>query len=832
MAEESRERARIRVLSSGSLKAVFSLFLGFSASASCGPPFQPALQNRRRGSMPIEKLRRLSERLGGMDGKELLARGRQALAIRSDAALGWLGYDFAQDVQTVTASVPANFFFAPDNVDSLLALLKRRLPERPEQIIQEAEQILKYRFDLLGYKGLHYGRPINWHLDEVHQKRAPKKASYRIRYLDYDECGDSKITWELNRHQHLVTLAKASRLTHDRRYVDEILQQRRHWQAENPYLVGINWVSSLEVAFRSLSWLWTYHLLQSSAGFSDLRSEWLRDLALHGRHIERNLSTYFSPNTHLLGEGVALFFLGVLCPELKAAGRWMSLGWEIVLRESGRQVRSDGFHFEQSTYYHVYAVDLFLHAALLARVNNIPTPKSLEDTIEKMLTALCLLGRSGPPPQFGDDDGGRLFDPRRNRSEHLLDPLAVGAVLFHRGDFKAVAGQLREETLWLLGQEGVRQWDELEGTAVVHKSAALPESGYYMLATGHTQLIVDAGPLGAQRGGHGHADALGVCLQSRGHSLLIDSGTFEYVGPGRDRDLFRGTGSHNTLRVDGLSQAESQTPFSWRRLTQSTVEQWVQGQTFDLLVASHDGFQRLKQPVTHRRWAISLKNGVYLVRDVVEGSGEHRIDIAWHLDKDVELLQDGLFRVKGGALGLAFLTVPNRAIELQTKMCSPAYGYRVPITALNVCADVTLPAEFAVLLITLEEARPIVDSFNRVEHTPNIGVSHYEYKTGIGEYSFFFNERGGTWRAGSLSSDAKYVCRQRGPGASEEHLSFVCGSYASVEGGAGLRSSRQVAWAELVVAGHERKVSSSDGTVVLVRTVPESASDPAISGEV
>ena len=193
-----------------------------------------------------------------------------------------------------------------------------------------------------------------------------RRVFTKFNIWSFAEVGDSKVTWELNRHQHLVTLAKASGLTGDRRYADEILQHWRQWRAENPYPVGINWASSLEVSFRSLSWLWTYHLLQGSPEIADFREEWLRSLALHGRHIERYLSTYFSPNTHLLGEGVGLFFLGVLCPELAAAERWKALGWEIVLREAERQVQADGFHFEQSTYYHVYALDFFLHSAILA----------------------------------------------------------------------------------------------------------------------------------------------------------------------------------------------------------------------------------------------------------------------------------------------------------------------------------------------------------------------------------------------------------------------------------------------------------------------------------
>ena len=166
--------------------------------------------------------------------------------------------------------------------------------------------------------------------------------------------GDSKITWELNRHQHLVALAKAYRLTGREQFAAELFSQWFDWQRKNPYPIGINWASSLEVAFRTISWLWVCNLLADSAVVPpNFSRDLLRQLAVGGRHIENYLSTYFSPNTHLLGEGLALFFLGTLCPNLPAAGRWQTKGWNILLEGAKDQVRSDGMYFEQSTYYHV-----------------------------------------------------------------------------------------------------------------------------------------------------------------------------------------------------------------------------------------------------------------------------------------------------------------------------------------------------------------------------------------------------------------------------------------------------------------------------------------------
>jgi hypothetical protein len=758
-----------------------------------------------------------------MDRRELLDRSRQELSKRADTALAQLGFSFSQNVVHSPGNTARRFFFTPASVEPILNLLRQRLPQQVDEILRQADKICRHQFDLLGYEDLNYGDPILWHLDVVHRKHAPKKPFHKIRYLDFDEVGDSKVTWELNRHQHLVTLAKAYRLTGNPRYADEIFKQWRHWHTENPYTVGINWTSSLEVAFRSLSWTWMYRLLEDTPVMSQgFRNDWLRAQAANGRHIERYLSTYFSPNTHLLGEAVALLFIGTQCPEISRAKHWTSCGWEIVLQQARHQVQADGFHFEQSTYYHVYAIDFFLHAAVLASLNELTVPAEFDKTLEKMLESLLLLGRAGTPPRLGDDDGGRLFDPRRNRGEHLLDPLATGAVLFRRGDFKAAAGELREEMIWLLGEQGVVEWDRIEARPIGLASASLSSAGLYVLtvSTPPTQLVIDAGPQGHAHAGHGHADALSICLQSQGHSLLIDPGTFEYVGDGPERDFFRSTAMHNTAMADNVSQSEPAGPFAWKQLTHSKAEQWIAGKYFDLLVGSHEGYARLASPVLHRRWVISLKSGksgFFLVRDLVLGEGEHRLDIRWHLGPEMRLRDKHAFRVNETSVGLSIVSADGNgwSEEIREDSWSPVYGKKEPITMLNFGTVSNLPAEFVTLLVPLSEAREAPGKLTMLKADPGMSVTTYFYTTPSEDVYFFFAEPRRPWSQGRVSSDAEFMCWQKKRDGDDELVIFSNGTYVEIDGRQVLQFKKVISRCEMHSAGGRKEVHASEAEALI-----------------
>jgi len=536
------------------------------------------------------------------------------------------------------------FFPSFDDPEGLVAELRRRWPHLEPGIVDRANRICERHFDLLAFRNLSFGSPIDWHLEPLSHKRAPAVHWSRLNYLDAEAYGDKKIVWELNRHQYFVALSQAYWLTNDERYAEAFVAHINDWMDRNPPKIGINWASSLEVAFRSISWLWSLHFFKLSPSLT--RETFLliyKFLHLNARHLETYLSTYFSPNTHLTGEALGLFYIGTLLPEFKESSRWRRAGLRILLDQLDRHVQADGVYFEQSSYYHRYTADFYLHLLLLLKLNAEPIPAKLEEKLQLLLDHLMYITRpDGTTPLFGDDDGGRLLPLDGRKANDFRATLSTGAALFHRGDYKFVSGGACEETLWLLGPEWISQLDKLEAHEPQKQSVAFTTGGYYIMRDGWTPksnyLLFDCGAHGTDNCGHAHADALSFELTAMGHTFLIDPGTFTYTGSAEMRDWFRSTSAHNTLTVDEEPSSVPAGPFSWRTIAQAGCSSWVSQERFDYVMGSHNGFTRLSNPATHTRTILFLKNNYWVLRDLVESQGDHYIRAFFHFDSQVEPL--------------------------------------------------------------------------------------------------------------------------------------------------------------------------------------------------
>jgi heparinase II/III-like protein len=318
--------------------------------------------------------------------------------------------DGRRALEFIQQTMPARFFPGLASADSA-ELLTERLPDARHSVLAAAEQVRSHRFDLLGYHGLQLGEPIDWRRDPIADRQAPMVHWSRINPLDARVVGDSKVIWELNRHQWLVTLGQAYWLTGDRRYAKEASALLRSWIRANPYGVGINWTSSLEAALRLIAWSWALMLLRDADAIApDDAADVFALVWLHASHIERYLSYYFSPNTHLTGEALGLFYAGVLFPEFRDATRWRDVGRRILIGESRRQILTDGVYVEHATCYHRYTLEIYLHFLILASRNGIAVPDLVRERVERMLDFSVAVNRPDRTmPAIGDADGGWLL---------------------------------------------------------------------------------------------------------------------------------------------------------------------------------------------------------------------------------------------------------------------------------------------------------------------------------------------------------------------------------------------------------------------------------------
>ncbi len=669
------------------------------------------------------------ERLLGIGIPELAVRARQEAwkwLERSGAAVGPEAGRRRRRPKAapVIEPLPGRFFDGASSA-ATPALLAGRLPDAHDRVVAAAERICRRRFDLLGYRGLSFGDPVDWRLDPVSGRRAPVCHWSRIDPLDADQVGDVKVIWELNRHQWLVRLGQAYRLTGEERYAQTFAAYVGEWLRANPPGTGINWASSLEVALRLISWCWTLLLFRESSVLSaGLLTDLLSGVAAHASRVERYLSHYFSPNTHLTGEALGLFYAGVVCAGTPRAARWRDLGGRILARQIERQVLPDGVHFERSTCYQRYTTEIYLHFLILAGRNGVAIPPTMGEQVQSTVDFLLAVRRpDGSIPQIGDADGGHLLPLADREPGDLRGVFSTAAALFGRADFAWAAGGASPETLWLLGPAGLQTLDRLPPAPPASDPSRLfAQGGYAVMRSGWGpeahHLIFDAGPLGCPvSAGHGHADLLAIQCCATGVPYVTDPGTYCYTTDPESRNFFRGTAAHSTVMVDGLSQAVPAGPFAWQARPRARLRRWLSTEAYDFADADHDGYRRLPDPVVHRRRVLFVKPRYWVLVDDVDGEGCRRVEIRFQfaplrLTVDPRLWARAHGRDGRDLLIRPFATVPLGADLHEGESApiqgwfSPDYGRRQPAPVLVYSAVTRLPVRVVTLLLPVAGPSP------------------------------------------------------------------------------------------------------------------------------
>jgi hypothetical protein len=496
---------------------------------------------------------------------------------------------------------------------------------------------------------------------------------------------DPKWAWERSRAGHLVEVAAATRLCPDLAAPVSQAIARAVEQAEVPRDVP------LEVALSAIHHLAAIELIGVDRlpprGRSRLAARLLSDAAFMQEHLEDGGVV---PANHLLADWVGLLFVGLALSALPALQPLRRAACAGVLREAKRQVAADGAHFEASTGYHRFALELLLSAHLYGRSAGIDL--GLQPTLRRMFRFVRgTVMPDGHAPGFGDGDDARVapIRPRGPREEAYL--LSIGAALF--GDAGLALGDRpSEEAVWLLGPAFLGRLDP-RTSRPDPPVASFPEGGIHVLRRGRTYVAMRAGSTGQRGvGGHGHNDPLSLVVHHRGRTVLFDSGTGTYTGDPIARDRFRGVAAHSTLVVGGAEPSPilEDRPFALVDRARATARA-IDDHT---LSGSHRGYRRLPQRVTHHR-TLSLGERGLRIEDHLDGRGTVEVAARFQVRR-ARAIDPRSAAIDGATLRLAAGGPLRLGVAKAAR--SPRYGTIVPSMVVSFSGVLTLPATMVFIL--------------------------------------------------------------------------------------------------------------------------------------
>ena len=597
-------------------------------------------------------------------------------------------------VSNFTAHSRYNYFFNSSNRKEFFLQLLTRFHSQTD-VVMAAESVMNNKFHLFG-KLHRFSDTWNWHLDLCTQQQLADKHFYSILSFPENVGSDVKFAWELSRFHFNWTLGKAYWTTNRRDYKEKFFSLTLDWISKNPFCYGVNWMSPMDVAIRACNWIAGFYFFNDDRPTETESSAWLtilKSLWQHGVYLEHNLEYTRRSGNHLLADAVGLLMLGVFFKSSKQGRAWLSLGKSILEEEILLQTNPDGVNYEMSVAYHRMVTEFFLTSFILMKKNKHPFSDAYRERLQLMLGYVAHYTKpDGTAPLVGDSDDGRLFwfNEEEDFNNHT-SLLPIAHTLF---DFPFRSGEtdFSEQALWLLGTDGWELFQRKKRAAqpVSLGSLLFANSQFAVLQSSNAHIFIDAGELGKKGwGGHGNNDTLSFELYANGVSWLTDRGTFTYTANRQLRDELRSTRAHNTVMIDGVELADFANAFKVKAdLTNPKILKWETSSERDVLVAEHSAYQRLPNPVKHKReFLFDKQRDELLLTDTLTGQGDHTAEFFFHFAADIALTQTGNIitatHTSSARLILTLSTKPD-SISIQPSWIAPRYNRRADTQMLTV----------------------------------------------------------------------------------------------------------------------------------------------------
>lgn len=564
-------------------------------------------------------------------------------------------YQYAQ------SNIKSRFFFNSDNT-RLKENYLLNYAKQAEETIECANKYLIHEFNMLGRK-IKFDDKVNYHYG-FEQISTLNKYFTDINY--FIPHWDIKVTWELNRQQHLPILGKAYFITNNEKYSKEVCDQINQWIEQNPYLIGVNWIEGIEAAVRMYSWIFAYCFISNSKFLTPkVNLKILKNIYLHGKFIRTFYSDKWIINgNHLLAELSGLLLIGVTFPEFKESKEWVSFALQKLESELNTQVFDDGVIWEHSTGYQKFVTEMVLYPVILLINNGVKVPETILLKLEKMIDFLESISMSnGKIPLIGDEDQGSMLRLNFSQYDDIKDILSCGTHLFNN-KYSTFRSEL---AFWIFNGHVLT---ENETFAKKQNFELFKDSGYCLFKSSYDYLLLITNAQNKKylHAAHRHLDMLSFVYESEGEYFIVDNGTYVYNGDEYNRNLFRSTWMHNTLTVDTDNPC-SLGPFELQPYPYAKIIKYGKIDDCYFINAFYEGYESLR----HNRVVIQIKGG-YLIFDSVNCDNVHCYESYLHLHPEVQIKMASDFNLSIYKNGKSLYISSSEQMKIINSNYSPKYG--------------------------------------------------------------------------------------------------------------------------------------------------------------
>jgi hypothetical protein len=440
-----------------------------------------------------------------------------------------------------------------------------------------------------------------------------RSSNGAIDWTDRGPRRDQAWAASLNTLSYFGTLTGGYLRTGRTAYVERLDADLRDWIVSNPMPSRMKsdgpWRGT-EVAARARTWMSAFYALQLCDAFSPAaRLMMLSSISEHAQYLM--LFHRREAGNWAVTEITGLATIATAWPELNDAAGWRRYTQEQIGRQMEEQVYRDGAQTELATTYHRVAAENFDTYIATFSEFGYAVPDSLRQNVQKMWSYLALTIRpDGTTPENNDSD-------RRDVRETLL----AAARTYDRPDWVYIATGGRSGVAPAAGPSFTFPW---AGQSVMRSNWG-PDAQW---------SFFDFGPYGTA---HQHADKLHLSIDAYGRPLLVDAGRYNYQ-PGKMRDYFTGSASHNVILIDGKGQKPNRLR---ARDPVQTSEYGSQGEWDYARGIFASGFDGVSGNAVHTRTVIYVRDRFWVVADRIETDRPRIIETLWHFGPECTARLEG-----------------------------------------------------------------------------------------------------------------------------------------------------------------------------------------------